>query len=313
MKKGAFTAPTWSGHRGKGVGCDFEAEISQGVHFAPWRGINTGNMAERDHQKRQSFRLGRLAQESFQIVAEGTDWIVVNKPAGLLTHPTRPDGAPTLFDGLRDLLAYELVNGGQLSIITRLDRETSGLVLLGLTRPRARSLGLAMQRGEIGKEYLAIVRGWPEWDELTIDAPLLRQGEVVESAVWLQRCVHPQGVKAVTMVSVKQRYRRLGKRFTLIQARPKTGRTHQIRVHLAHAGYPLVGDKIYGGRPAAYLDFIEKGWTEHLAEELLLPRHALHACGIIFPTGGEPCRVDCGLTEDLEEFLAGACGSVDFS
>ena len=114
------------------------------------------------------------------MVAEGADWIVVDKPAGLLTHPTRPDGAPTLWDGLRALLAYELANRWQLSIITRLDRETSGLVLLALTPERARAFGLAMQRGEIGKEYAAIVRGWPEWDAMTIDGPIIRQGEVGE-------------------------------------------------------------------------------------------------------------------------------------
>ncbi|MBE2180026.1 MAG: RNA pseudouridine synthase [Chthoniobacterales bacterium] len=244
-------------------------------------------------------------QDGFRVVAEGKDWVVVDKPAGLLTHPTRPDGTPTLWDGLRSLLAYEMAGGGRLSIITRLDRETSGLVLVALAPARARAFGLAMQRGGIGKEYQAIVRGWPEWEHMLLDGPIIRQGEVRESAVWLKRCVHPQGVAASTEVRVERRFELGGARFALVQARPRTGRTHQIRVHLAHAGHPLVGDKIYGGREEAYLEFIETGWTSKLEEELLLPRHALHACGLEFPVDGRLWRVDCGPAPDLVRFEGG--------
>jgi len=198
------------------------------------------------------------------------------------------------------------------SIVTRLDRETSGLVLLALNREGARRLGLAMQRGAIGKEYLALVRGWPEWDETVIEAPLLRQGEVRASPIWLQRCVDPRGAAAVTEVSVERRFERAEGQFALVRARPRTGRTHQIRVHLAHAGYPLVGDKIYGGRDLAYLDFIETGWTPALAAELLLPRHALHACGLEFPGDRGVERVSTGLAEDLAAFVAaGLPGGAD--
>ncbi len=243
-------------------------------------------------------------------MAEGDGWIVVDKPAGLLTHPTRPDGAPTLWDGLRALLAYELANRGQLSIITRLDRETSGLVLLALTPATARKLGLAMQRGQIAKEYLAVVRGWPEAGDWVIDAPLIRQGEVRPSAVWLKRCVDPRGAAACTRVVVEKRWARAGEKLALVRARPQTGRTHQIRVHLAHAGHPLVGDKIYGGRDTAYLEFIETGWTPKLAAELLLPRHALHACGLEFDAGTGVQRVGCDLPDDLRGFLpGGGCGN----
>ncbi len=232
---------------------------------------------------------------------------MVDKPAGLLTHPTRPDGAPTLWDGLRQLLAYELANRGQLSIITRLDRETSGLVLLALTPERARALGLAMQCGLIGKEYFAIVRGWPEWDQTRIDAPIVRQGEVGESPVWLKRCVDPRGAGARTDVTLMRRFERDGKKFAMVRSEPKTGRTHQIRVHLAHVGSPLVGDKIYGGREgAAYLEFIETGWTPQLAAELLLPRHALHAAALRFPIGEDFVEVRCGLPSDLRDFAGEA-------
>ena len=262
-------------------------------------------MAQADHGKEEIFRSARRAQDNFRVVAEGAYWIVVDKPAGLLTHPTRPDGAPTLWDGLRALLAYELANRGQLSIITRLDRETSGLVLLALTPERARAFGLAMQRGEIGKEYAAIVRGWPEWDAMTIDGPIIRQGEVGESPVWLRRCVDVRGAEAVTEVTVERRFERAEGKFAVVRARPRTGRTHQIRVHLAHAGYPLVGDKIYGGREGgAYLEFIETGWTPKLAAELLLPRHALHATALEFRDREGVRRAECGLPADLGAFGA---------
>ena len=264
--------------------------------------------------QRDAVSSARRVQDCFRVVAEGADWIAVDKPAGLLTHPTRPDGTPTLWDGLRELLAYELANRGQISIITRLDRETSGLVLLALTRERARAFGLAMQHGRIAKEYLAIVRGWPEWDEMTIDAPIRREGEVRHSPVWLKRCIDEGGAAAVTRLAVERRLVREGGRFAVVRAKPQTGRTHQIRLHLAQAGHPLVGDKIYGGREGeAYLEFIATGWTDKLAAELLLPRHALHACALGFDTGTGHVRVECALAADLADFIGGegACGSAD--
>jgi 23S rRNA pseudouridine1911/1915/1917 synthase len=267
-------------------------------------------MTEPDHEKNEGFRASRRAQDNFRVVAEGADWIAVDKPAGLLTHPTRPDGAPTLWDGLRALLAYELANRGQLSIITRLDRETSGLVLLALSSERARALGLAMQRGGIAKEYLAIVGGTPDWDEKTIDAPIIRQGEVRASKIWLKRCVDERGSDARTEFRVEQRFVCRGRPMALVRARPLTGRTHQIRIHLAHAGFPVVGDKIYGAREEAYLEFIETGWTPKLAQELILPRHALHACALGFEDGRGRREISIGLAPDMEALRPGAhpCG-----
>ncbi len=100
----------------------------------------------------------------FRVVAETEDYLVVDKPAFLLIHPSKPDGTPTLWAALRELLAFELVNGGQVSIVNRLDRETSGLVLIAKNAATARRFGLAMERRLIEKEYLAIVHGWPEWE-----------------------------------------------------------------------------------------------------------------------------------------------------
>jgi len=216
----------------------------------------------------------------FTVVAESADWIVVDKPPFLLVHPKKPDGPRTLWDGLRELMAFEMANGGQVSIVNRLDRETSGLVLVCKTAEAARRFHMAMTRRAVEKEYLAIVWGWPEEDEFTINAPILRQGERLPTAIYLKRCIHPEGAEAVTRFRVEKRFEKAtsaGDRFALVRAFPETGRTHQIRIHLAHAGHPIVGDKIYGPNERCYLEFIETGWTPSLESRLLLPRHALHS------------------------------------
>ena len=201
-------------------------------------------------------------------------------------HPTKPNGAPTLWKELRELLAFEIANGGQVSIVNRLDRETSGLVLVAKTASAARKFGLAMQAQRIEKEYLAIVWGWPDWETKMVDAPLDRQGKHQPSAIWLKQAIHAAGAPAQTEFRVEQRFTTpkafasrestLGE-FSLLHATPRTGRTHQIRVHAASMGHPIVGDKIYGPDEQCYLRFIETGWTNELERTLLLPRQALHA------------------------------------
>ncbi len=214
------------------------------------------------------------------IIAESADWIVVNKPPHLQVHPKKPGGPLTLWDHLRELLAFELANGGQISIINRLDRETSGTVLVCTTAEAARRCHAAMLRRAFTKEYRALTWGWPEWDEITVSAPILRKGEKEPSPIWLKRCVHPEGAEAITRFVVEERFRRktsAGDEFAWVRAFPETGRTHQIRVHLAHVGHPIIGDKIYGPDERCYLEFIETGWTPALASRLLLNRHALHS------------------------------------
>lgn len=212
-----------------------------------------------------------------QIIAETADYLVVDKPPFMQAHPSKPQDTSTLWDELRALLAYELANGGQVSLINRLDRETSGLTLVAKHTAAARHFSQLMERRAIGKEYLAIVWGWPAQDSWTVNAPLLRQGSRGESRIWLKQCIHPEGAPAQTAFRIEQRWEQAGHRYATIRAFPETGRMHQIRVHLAHSGHAVLGDKLYGPDEACYLEFIETGWTDALASRLVLPRQALHS------------------------------------
>ncbi len=239
----------------------------------------------------------------FEILGETDDLLSVNKPAGLLVHPTKPGGPLTLWDGLRDLLGYEIVNGGQVSLINRLDRETSGIVLVAKSSEAARSAAMAMQHGRIRKEYLAITHGWPPMENFVVDAPIVRLGEVAPAEIWLQRAVHPAGAVARTEFSLVSRHEVGNAPFAVVRARPITGRTHQIRVHLAHAGFPVLGDKIYGPSPQNYLEFVKTGWTRALAARLLFERHALHSCGLALDWNGSLLQWSAPLPPDMAGFL----------
>jgi 23S rRNA pseudouridine1911/1915/1917 synthase len=243
----------------------------------------------------------RANPADFKIVAERDDFLVVEKPPFLLVHPTKPGNARTLWGELKQLLAFEIANGGQVSIVNRLDRETSGLVLVAKNSETARRFGLLMQEQRIAKEYLAIVWGWPDWETTSVDAPLLRQGTRMASAIWLKQAIHPAGAIARTDFRVEKRFTRNSEeRFAVVRASPRTGRTHQIRVHLASLGHPIVGDKIYGPDENLYLEFIETGWTMTLEAKLLLPRHALHSASLEIEVG-QPWTSD--LPPDLASFV----------
>ncbi len=251
-------------------------------------------------------------QKSVVLLGEAPGLVVVSKPPGMLTHPKKPGGPRTLWHLLQELLACDLAGGGTISFINRLDRETSGVVLVALGRETAAKLTKAMTCGEITKRYLCIAKGWPTCDYFDVDAPLIRAMPLGKSCVAVRRIAHTSGRPALTRFRVLARWEQplppksaalWGERFSLLEALPVTGRTHQIRAHLYHAGHPLLGDKIYGPDERFYLDFIQKGWTESLIERLVLTHHALHCAEMAVTTGLFKGHWIAGLPSDLLNWL----------
>jgi 23S rRNA pseudouridine1911/1915/1917 synthase len=239
------------------------------------------------------------------VIDESADWIVVDKPAPLIVHPANQKPEPTLLGGVEHLLAYEIENGACPAIVNRLDRDTSGLVIVAKHTAAARELGMIFERREVSKEYLAIVVGWPDSDEWECAEPILRAGEAGPSPIWVRQIAHPAGKPCLTRFRVEQRITRDEGKFALVRCFPETGRMHQLRVHLAHAGHPIVGDKLYTGDGEDYVAWMKTGWTEDLQQRLLLPRHALHAAALSLPWHGRRMEWQATLPADLTDFLSG--------
>jgi 23S rRNA pseudouridine1911/1915/1917 synthase len=242
---------------------------------------------------------------NFRVIDESDDWIVVDKPAPLIVHPANRKPEPTLLGGLEQLLAYEIQNGASLGIVTRLDRETSGIVLVSKHTAAARELGWIFERRQAKKEYLAIVTGWPAMDTWECAAPIIRAGEVTQSDIWVRQMVHPTGRECLTKFRVERRFTINSANFSQIRCFPETGRMHQIRVHLAASGFPILGDKLYSGEGAEYLEWMETGWTPELQQSLILPRHALHAGALEIPWEGREMRWEAEMARDMREFSSG--------
>jgi 23S rRNA pseudouridine1911/1915/1917 synthase len=242
---------------------------------------------------------------SFRVIDETADWIVVDKPAPLIVHPANNKPEPTLLGGLEQLLAYEIENGACLGIVTRLDRETSGVVLVAKHTAAARELGWILERREAKKQYLAIVTGWPEADAWECAEPIIRASQLGPSAIWVRQMISPLGRDCLTRFQVARRFERDGRKFSQVRCFPETGRMHQIRVHLASCGFPIVGDKLYAGDGSEYLEWMAKGWTPELQARLLLPRHALHAAVLEIQWLGRWLRWEAAPGTDLVEFSEG--------
>jgi 23S rRNA pseudouridine1911/1915/1917 synthase len=211
----------------------------------------------------------------FAIIHESSDLLVINKQADLACHPTKAG----LYSSLIGRVRLYLGPDSRSHMINRLDRETSGVVIVAKHRRAAAELRELWALRQVYKRYLAIVHGWLPEEHLVIEAPIARDEMSILS---IKDCVRPDGASAKTEVFVKKRFQRGGQEFSLLEVVPVTGRKHQIRIHLAHCGHPIVGDKIYGGDENLYLSFVQRRLTERQRRRLLLPNHALHAQEVRF-------------------------------
>ncbi|HEY1546697.1 MAG TPA: RluA family pseudouridine synthase, partial [Kofleriaceae bacterium] len=209
---------------------------------------------------------------TFGVVHSDARVIVVDKPAGLPVHAS----AKFYFNTLARVLSERYPDEPELQLCHRLDRETSGCLVVARDRAAAAFVKSAIaNKRATTKQYLAIVTGQPAWDEEhVLDVPLRISTEADATKLATVRVIPGDGgLDAITRVRVE---RRCGP-YALVRCTLVTGRQHQIRVHLAHAGFPIVGDKIYGHGDDAFIEYCDEGLTPELAELFVLPRHALHA------------------------------------
>ncbi len=204
-------------------------------------------------------------------------WMVaVDKPAGMAVHPAGRTVDGTLIHFLHRQYHREAAGDGEVAVVPRLmhriDRETSGVVVVGLDEQFHSAVARQFEDREVEKEYLAVVHGQPTPAQGTIDFGI---GPAARSAVRLKLEARRDGTGLPSLTHY--RVLRSTGRFSLVELRPKTGRTHQLRVHMAAIGNPLVGDKIYGEDEQLFLAHLEGRLAAEDRERLILDRHALHA------------------------------------
>lgn len=208
------------------------------------------------------------------ILYEDADVIVINKPRSMPTHPSQNHHGDTLANGIMYYFRHETFT---FRVITRLDRDTSGIVLVAKNPLSAQRLADAMQRGEIEKTYVAAVCGVPKEKEGVIIAPIRRKEDSV-----ILRTVAADGKYAETAYKVEKEKDGIA----LLHLYPKTGRTHQIRVHMAHIGTPIFGDDLYGAPEVG-----EK--TRLHCEKITFPH----------PSTGEKTEVFAPVPSDIEKLF----------
>lgn len=241
--------------------------------------------ADEERAPRESPKRGRF----LDILFEDKDLIVVNKPSGVLSEPKRDSPHEHLLGMIKGYLArkHKGSKGSYVSLLHRLDRDTSGVMVAALSKV-GEQLEDQFRRHEVDRQYLALVEGQVEKEEQTIRFPL-EKGDF-EGGRKVKIVPEGKGMKALTHCRVKERYPNA----TLLTVRVDTGRTHQVRIHMAEIGHPLIGDKIYG------------------AGTFPFPRHALHALilGFNHPRTKRRMRFESKLAADLEQLVDQLRGSV---
>lgn len=238
--------------------------------------LKTGDKIEIDVNKDESQNI-EPEKMDLTVVYEDEDVIVINKPAGIVVHPTKSYPNNTLANGI---LYYFKEKGENciVRLVSRLDMDTSGLILVAKNQFSHMSLARDMHLDSFKKGYMAIVHGNLTQESGTIDAPIYRVGGDT-----INRVVDERGQRSITHYEVIERFNKAN----LIQLQLETGRTHQIRVHMAHIGHPIFGDYLYGG------------------EVDMINRQALHAYKLTFPhpRTGEIISLETELPMDMQALI----------
>ncbi len=233
------------------------------------------------------------ADLAFEIVYED-DWLLgINKPGNLLVHRQGRSLTHNLIYQLRYAHQPPYPTAG---VVNRLDRETSGVVLLARRPEFLAALNALFARHQVVKTYLAVVRGAPASSQGVIDAPI---GRDPDSVISYRYCARPQALSPKTALTRYQVVTQYGN-WSLLRLQPETGRTHQLRVHLAHIGHPIMGDKLYGCTDQEFLQWRDRPLAAQATA--LASRQALHAESLQFvhPWTGQEIRISAALPADMK-------------
>ncbi len=229
----------------------------------------------------------------FGILLEDEYILAVDKPAGLPVHPTARYHLNTLTALLR-----ERYGENRPILAHRIDSETSGVLLCAKTKEAERALKIMFADRRIQKQYLAVVRGIPSPQAGKIEASLDLDKN---SPIRIKMACCEDGLPSLTEYRVIKTFDDRA----LVECHPRTGRQHQIRVHLTHLGYPIIGDKIYGPDESLFLDYLEQGLTPEIEQRAGAKRQALHAASIslIHPMTKETLVIESPLPADMNALI----------